>query len=289
MRAGRLRLGRRQGVWCSSPEAARRAQLWGHTVAPPLFFFSPQQQKKCFRSFKWQLREGSVRFWFFCSPLQLYYQEEAFGSDRMNLYCFRLFNLVIKNESQWSWQTYCTLLLQLQWVCIGSHWGGVRGRDGCLLPSCKGSLRTGIMRGQVTGRNFPVWHRLVCPHRQRWWEKLFNPFLATSCCVWKRCCSSWNGFTSMLVLSRGFDFLHWGDTCAVPALALRSLQWDSWLAAPFYPGRCCCLPQQKQGGRGGRHGGGAAALGEETCALALQRWSCRWIHGNLLQLAPTSA
>lgn len=90
--------------------------LWGSALRVPLpqflglgFFSLCTKQKRCFRSFRWQLWEGSVilqkRFWFFCSPLQLCHQKRAFGSGRINLYCLHLFNLVVKNESQWSWQT----------------------------------------------------------------------------------------------------------------------------------------------------------------------------------------
>lgn len=105
------------------------------------------------------------------------------------------------------------------------------GWKGHLLPSCKDSLKTGIVRGQVTGRNLSVWQRSVCPHKQRLWK-------TSSILSWMpHVMFEKGGVEAVMALFVCWSverlwFLHW-DTCAVLAQPLWSLQWDLWLAAPF--------------------------------------------------------
>lgn len=107
-RRWRLCLGRRKVwvVWCSSPWNAPRAQLWGNEDAPFIFPYSKKgalgvssdSSGKVLSSYK-------IDFGSFVLLCNFFIRSKLFLFDRIKLYCFNLFNLIIKNESQWNWQT----------------------------------------------------------------------------------------------------------------------------------------------------------------------------------------
>lgn len=134
---------------------------------------------------------------------------------------------------------------------------------GHLLPSCKDSLRIGIMGGQVTGGNLPVWQRLVCPHKQRLWK-------TSSILSWMpHVAFEKGGEEDVMVLLPCWSveriwFLHL--CCSGTATEISSVGFV--VCSPFPPGNVL-LPQQRHSSHGDRHGRMTVQEKEQQCSL---RW-----------------
>lgn len=163
-------------------------------------------------------------------------------------------------------------------------WAGTREVKSTPSAKLQGHLRTGIMRGQVSGRNLPVWQRLVRPHTsQRLWK-------TSSILSWvPHVVFEKGGVEAVIALLPCWCVerinlcpeIHF--CCSGPAAGISSVGFVVCSPSPFGN---VLLPPQRQSHLGGRRGTGLCAPFEVTWAWPCCDESCRLTHASVLQLTP---